>query len=690
MQLSVGFILYSASTLTYLVLMGFVFASWRKKYTGRALSLAATLSFCWSLSIVCQFNLDWPSFETRVSLEVLRNSAWFFFLLRTLGVTKDSLVNSKESSIRYLTLIALMITLIPLAMLALSRLNIQNVSDRIEIGSNFLTFFLIATIFGLVLVEQVLRNTRAEKQWHIKFLGLGVGALFAYDFCLYSDALLFNRISPILWDARGAVNIFAVPLIIISSQRSRAQPLKFNLSREFMFHSTALLGTGLYLLIMSIAGYYIRIFGGTWGSVIQAVFFITALIILLVIVFSGKIRARFRVYVSRNFFNYKYDYRTEWVRITQTLSQEGDEPLSQRVIRSLANIVQSSGGHLWLESDAGNFVLADRTSLPSPSISLEPGKSVFCEFLRNSQWVIDIEELRRDPDLYNHLVLPDWLTQLNSAWLVVPLMLHQSLYGFVVIKSPSSTHSLNWEDHDLIKIAGRQAASYIAQEQATLALSQAREFQAFNQMSAFVVHDIKTLIAQLSLLVNNAEKHKTNPAFIDDMIKTTDHSVKKMTHLLAQFKNGDSSEASQTINLKKLLADIIVSKNKQTPQPTLSIAQDHESLQVDADHEQLHTVLGHIIQNAQEACTHEDQIQVQITRDEGWALINIKDTGSGMSEQFIKEQLFQPFQSTKGVTGMGIGVYQCQQYIQRLGGGIKVKSELGKGSEFDIFIPAIQ
>lgn len=688
--LSVGFILYSASTLAYLALTAYAFSSWRKKYSGRALGLTALLSFSWSLSITAQFIYDWPSFETRITLEVLRNGAWFFFLLRTLGVTKESLMGRSEKHARYLSLCAALITLAPLLLLSASRLTIYDLSGHIEIGSNLLVFFVVSTIFGLVLVEQVLRNTRSDKQWNIKFLGLGVGALFAFDFCLYSDALLFNRINVTLWDTRGALNLLAVPLIIVSSQRSRAQALKFNLSREFMFHSTSLLGTGIYLLIMSVAGYYIRIFGGTWGGVFQIIFFLIALLLLLLIVFSGKIRANFRVYLSRNFFSYKYDYRDEWIRITQILSQAGEDPLTHRVITSLATIVQSPGGQLWLESEAGNFVLTDRTALALPSITLEPSNSPLCKFLRNSEWIIDIEELQRDPDLYNHLELPDWLRQLSAAWLIVPLMLHQSLSGFVVIKKPPTTHTLNWEDHDLIKIAGRQAASYIAQEQAMLALSQAREFQAFNQMSAFVVHDIKTLIAQLSLLVNNAEKHKSNPAFIDDMIKTTDHSVKKMTHLLEQFKSGNSSEPNQKINLKDLLISIIQSKANQSPLPTLSIAANCDDIQVDVNREQLHSVLGHIIQNAQEASTDADKVEIKIHHDEQWAHINITDTGSGMSEQFIKDKLFQPFQSTKGVTGMGIGVYQCQQYIQRLGGGIKVKSELGKGSEFDIFIPMIQ
>ena len=685
MEISVGLFSYFAGTLGYLVLTLYALWSGHKKHTGRALIVAALMSFLWSGAIVIQSTYDLMIFEIRFTLEILRNAAWFFFLLRTLGASSKTIAQDGNRPTLYLSIFAIIISVFPLFLILTSRWNLVIFFDEQNLGSNFLICLISATILGLVLVEQVLRNTRSEKQWNIKFLGLGIGALFSYDFFLYSEALLFNRINSTLWDTRGAINLLAIPFIIIASQRSRAEPLKFNLSHEFMFHSSALVGTGLYLLVMSVAGYYIRLFGGTWGGVLQTLFFTTALLILVTLVFSGKIRAKFRVFISRNFFNYKYDYRDEWIRITQTLSQEGEDPLAQRLIRALANIVQSPGGQLWLLTDADTFTLSDTFSMAAPHITVESGNSRFCTFLRETEWVIDLDEFQRDPDLYGNLELPDWLRGQQSAWLVIPLMLHQALYGFVILKKSQTTHVLNWEDHDLIKIAGRQVASYIAQQEATQALSQAREFQAFNQMSAFVVHDIKTLVAQLSLLVKNAEKHKSNPAFVDDMVKTTHHSVQKMTHLLEQLKSGSAANPSNHIELNKLVREIIKSKSNRLPLPSLTSL--CEKVTVDADQEQLSSVIGHLVQNAQEASAENGNIEIKVDRDNEWALIKILDNGAGMSEEYIQQKLFQPFQSTKGVTGMGIGVYQCQQYIRRIGGGIKVKSELGIGSEFDIFIP---
>ena len=119
----------------------------------------------------------------------------------------------------------------------------------------------------------------------------------------------------------------------------------------------------------------------------------------------------------------------------------------------------------------------------------------------------------RNPEKYSAITLPQWLQAIPKAWLVVPLIQHRKLFGFVVLAQPRSRVKLNWEVSDLLKVAGNQAASYLAQHEAANALLVARQFESFNRMSTFVVHDLKNLVSQLSLLLSNAEKHKKNPEF---------------------------------------------------------------------------------------------------------------------------------------------------------------------------------
>ena len=219
-------------------------------------------------------------------------------------------------------------------------------------------------------------------------------------------------------------------------------------------------------------------------------------------------------------------------------------------------------------------------------------------------------------------------------------------------------------------------------------LGTAKQFEAVNKASAFLVHDIKTIIAQLSLLVKNAERHKTNPAFVDDMIRTTSHTVDKMEHLLQQIRNPNHVNSSQQVELGKLLMEIYLSHKKSTPCPSLE-ALDTE-VWIQADKEELRSAIGHIIQNAVEATPKEGEVSIATKHGNEFIYIFIQDTGSGMSEDYIQNYLFKPFVSTKGLTGMGIGVYQSREYLRKIGGMISVTSELGLGTCFTLKLPILK
>jgi putative PEP-CTERM system histidine kinase len=262
--------------------------------------------------------------------------------------------------------------------------------------------------------------------------------------------------------------------------------------------------------------------------------------------------------------------------------------------------------------------------------------------------------------------------------------LHGKLFGFIVLAQPRSKIKLNWEVIDLLKIAGSQAASYLAQQESAHALMVARQFESFNRMSTFMVHDLKNLIAQLSLLLANAEKHKDNPEFQKDMLETVNYSVQKMKLLLQKLARGASMEMPAPLRIDQLLQQAIVLKSAAEPKPVLEI-QD-SGLMVFANWARLERVIGHIIQNAIEATSRDGKVLVRLAQQEGTAVVEITDTGQGMTEEFIRERLFKPFESTKSA-GMGIGVFESREYIQELGGQIEVSSRLSLGTTFRVILP---
>jgi putative PEP-CTERM system histidine kinase len=185
--------------------------------------------------------------------------------------------------------------------------------------------------------------------------------------------------------------------------------------------------------------------------------------------------------------------------------------------------------------------------------------------------------------------------------------------------------------------------------------------------------------------VTNAKKHRDNPAFIDDVINTIENSVTRMTRLMEQMKSGQRGASSCDIELSSLLSKVISQRSVQRPVPVFE-STDSEPV-IHADKQQLSTVFGHIIQNAQEATDANGSVTVKLTTDSSQAVIEIEDTGSGMNTDFIRNNLFQPFKSTKGLTGMGIGVFESREFIRSLGGEITVKSTPGVGTKFRITLP---
>ena len=551
-----------------------------------------------------------------------------------------------------------------------------------------LSGFLVLSVIGLVLVEQLIRNARPESRQSVKYLCIGLGAIFAYDFYVYSHALLFGGVDPVLWNARGFINAIVVPVIAVAAVRDPHWSLDIFVSRRVVFHTAALLGAGLYLLAMGAGGYFIKQYGGTWGTIAEIIFLFGAILMLIILLFSAQLRASLRVFINKHFFHYKFEYREEWLRFIDTLtSSEPDEKLRERTIKAIADVHGCPGGALWLFRDAGRYrpVAAWQVDIDEEAMSI-PADSSMVHYLRDEEWIINCDEFRLSPQSYKGMELPAWLGRIDKAWLVVPLVFHERLSGFLVLTRPQVTHAMNWEDYDLLRIMGRQAAAHLAQLDAAQALSQARQFEACSRLSAYVMHDLKNLIAQLSLVVSNAARHKNNPQFMEDAIQTVENSVDKMNRLLAQLRAGrDPEQNVALLDVCQVLGDVVETMSAGKPVPTLDC--QATGLRIQADRDRFGAVVGHVVRNAQDATPDDGMVIVRLFKQNDHAVVEVQDTGQGMDEAFMKDRLFRPFDTTKGKSGMGIGAYETREFVRALGGDVEVLSRPGEGTTFRMRIP---
>ena len=209
-------------------------------------------------------------------------------------------------------------------------------------------------------------------------------------------------------------------------------------------------------------------------------------------------------------------------------------------------------------------------------------------------------------------------------------------------------------------------------------------FRSFNRMSAFVVHDLKNIITQLSLMMKNAERHRGNPEFQQDMLSTVENSLDKMRQMMLQLREGERpAGVASGVDLAPILARIAQAA-QQRGRPLQIDVVDRVATR---GHEQrLERVIGHVVQNALDATPASGTVTVKLAQSVGRAMVVVTDTGTGMSPEFIQNRLFRPFSSTKS-NGMGIGSYESFQYVKELGGSIDVKSELGQGSAVTLLLP---
>ena len=684
MQIDFSTISHGIGSLSFLLLAMFIANKRLRRHSDRALLVAAIATTIWMAIMVAQsMQFDIP-FYIRYTFELARNAAWFDVLYALLGI---SFFPRRHSNGDHFYLTSSILLLLGL-MLGITVF--QGVSEiQIVSGQVILILQLAISIVGILLLEQVWRNGNSFRRDGIKYFSIAIGSIFAYDFFMYSDAMLFQELSTPLWETRGIINALVVPFIALTIINSQKQAVGIHVSRQMVFHSATLILAGIYLLFISAGGYYIRFFGGSWGEALRVLFIFIGLIILTLLITSPSLRAKIMVFISKNFFDYKYDYRDEWIKSTNALASRDEEhSLFFQIIHILGDLVGSTSGAIWCKGDDGNYTLrAQKGDMLGRFSPIDPSSDLI-HFFNQHDWIINLEEYMLDPSKYQLIELPEDMLHQKHPWLILPLGSGLHISGVVLLCDPIANIDLNWENYDLLKIVSQQACSYVDLNESQEKLGTAKQFEAVNKASAFLVHDIKTIIAQLSLLVKNAERHKTNPAFVDDMIRTTSHTVDKMEHLLQQIRNPNHVNSSQQVELGKLLLEIYLSHKKSTPCPSLE-ALDTE-VWIQADKEELRSAIGHIIQNAVEATPKEGEVSIATKHGNEFIYIFIQDTGSGMSEDYIQNYLFKPFVSTKGLTGMGIGVYQSREYLRKIGGMISVTSELGLGTCFTLKLPILK
>lgn len=680
-----GFYSYLGAAAAYGFFAFLLLFSWRASLQGKLLFIVMLVSACWALTAV-KISLNDEAYLLFYRIfEVIRYIAWYVFLLKLFDPALSGVDQKKSSYLKFIRW-ALPLTIGMAVFLIINEVlaEVFSLSGQYVLG---ITGNVILALIGLAILEQLFRNMSAHYRWATKYMFFGAGGIFAFDFYLYADAMLFRSVDQSLWEARGLVHLVAVPLLAIASARIKNWSLNIFVSRDIVLNTTAILAGGFYLLAMAAAGYYIREYGGDWGRVGQVMIIILAVVFLFAVISSSQFRAWVKVFLGKHFYKNKYDYRVEWLSLTESLNDnvQGKDHY-QTVIEAMAHIVDARAGQLWLRGDKDVFNnVADWNSRQLSEV-LAP-KASLIQYFSHKGFVINLLEIESRADEYGGLYLPEWLTSIDDPWLIVPLNGAGEVIGFVVLSSPLVVRQINWEDRDLLKAAAKQVASHLIVLMTSAQLAEAKQFEVFSRLSAFMVHDLKNIAAELELVSLNAKKHTGNPAFIEDAFETVENASGDINRLLEQLRNKRAQDENKArVNLAALVEEVVVSRQHKLPSLSFRLLAQGDST-VTLEKGRLRNVLVHLVDNAQQATGDDGEVVLTLSASENMHIIEIKDSGHGMDDDFIQNRLFKAFDTTKGNAGMGIGMFESREFIRQLGGDIRVQSKPDKGSIITLHIP---
>lgn len=622
-----------------------------------------------------------------MGLETLMMLSWCLMLSETLGVR--GFADPGEARLR---MIAQVRTLA--IFLAFSSALIPFVPISPGYSANFLLSLvpvtkLLLVVAALVLLEQVLRNTRPEQRWRIRYLVIGLGGFFGYQLVFGAADILFLEHHVALVAIQPVVIAVTAPFILMALRRTSGAPMELHISRELVFRTGVLVVSGALLMLLSALAYLVEAFGGQWDFAILTLLVLMAAMVLAVIIGSNRIRIRGRQFLARHVYRRKYDYQYEWERVSRQLTETSlDYDLGQKVIRALGRVTESESGALWTLTERQTLLLTSSLRVGWQNPMAGEVTQTFMEWFREHPDAID---LNRAPNALKEVVesLPSEFPDLRF---IVPLRTDTRLVGIVGLQRPILRIDLDWEDLELIKLIANESTGFVALQDAERSLSESGKLASYHQIAAFIVHDAKTISAQLTLLLRNAQKHKTNPVFIEDMLSTVDNAVQRLGNMLEHMKTREA-EHDAPLDLCQLVQETLRPYEHQRPAPRLE--KPAETAVIRAAPAELRSAIGHIVQNAidaaaETACAdHPPSVDIAIITGQRWHEVIVSDNGPGMDSDFIRERLFAPFASTKGVSGMGIGAYQARTYVRALGGDITVTSQPGAGTRFCIRMPAV-
>ncbi len=545
-----------------------------------------------------------------------------------------------------------------------------------NIGYFYYLVIMASLIYALVNFETTLANASPDSLDRIKFEIIGLGTFLGVQIFYFSQALVYRSLNMSYLQLRSLLYLVGLGLVAYSLLFRSRGGVRIQVSRQAAFKSFVLVAVGLYLIMIGLLGEGMQYFGVSFQRTVTVSFAFISGIVLLLLLLSQRFRREVKVALHKNFYQHKYDYRTQWLRFTEQIStSRSSDELLQRILAAYCDVFGTAGAALFLlEQNRGGYGMTASHDMKPMDVLIRPDNSLI-RFMVERTWVVNVRDNNPGIMEENRAFFHD-----NQLSFVIPLFGAERMEGFIVLGRVIKDDEVYiYEDYDLMKTIARQASQAILHQRLSEQLTQAREVEAIGNIAAFVAHDLKNLVSNLSLIVENAGRFIQNPDFQQDMLVSLGNTVTKMQALIGRLKNlGDRDHyTARPVDLLELAG-----KSARLASGA-AVTVEGNSAVVMVDEQEMQNVIMNLLMNAIEASGPDKNVVVRVG-NLGNPFLAVHDQGHGMSADFMRKELFKPFRTTKK-KGLGIGLYQCKQTVESFGGRIEVDSEEGVGTTFTIW-----
>ncbi len=550
-----------------------------------------------------------------------------------------------------------------------------------DAGRYFHVYLLVGLVASLVHLENTLRCSSGPERWRIKYVIFGVGAILGYFIYLSSEALLFGSLSYGAVPLTSSVVVISTAIMAAFIARHRLLHVDIFVSRHVIYNSLTVLVVGLYLIAISAITYGIQYFKLPFDFLLTTLFAFVSILALVILLFAESLRRKAKLFINRNFYRHKYEFRDKWMETIEKISSKRS---AGEITSTLKEMIRATMGaepvYLWLYEPASDCFVADGEA-PSETLRRMPADHPFARALKGVAGPFAASEMGPDSDT---AVFRD-----SGAALCSPLMAAEEAVGFVMLGPDHTGEPYVEDDREFLKAVTTQAAVQIKNITLVGEIMQAREVEAFSKMSYFIMHDLKNLTNSLSLISQNARFNMDNPEFQRDAIRTIDGTVERMKRLIGKLSNvkKDVELRKEWTDLKAFMEGVLKKLAVPKDKNIAVRAEFSDAQSICIDREAIEMIILNLVVNAYEAIQKDGMICIATSRKDGFVNITVSDNGPGIPRDYMSGALFRPFKTTKK-TGFGIGLFQCKALAEAHGGGITAESAEGKGAAFVLRLPA--